>query len=459
MNNDCRAQLPPIGAAAAAFVLALTCAGNAAAQAAPSGTGTPSGTGPSSRPSATTSGNGGGDPADPNPYYIGVSQALTHGSNVFRIPGGPSDNYSSTSLLGGFDQSIGRQRVFGRAVVTANRYQDQDTLNNVSYGVNTGIDWETIEHLSGGLTAALNRGLASQPASGGTPVATRNVAETQTLGARVRWGGVSLLTLDGGLDYSNIDYSAPQYVSSESSRTGASVNLYYRSGAPLRLGVGIRGNQTRTPKAFVDPATGQYQSTRLNAKHFDLLADYDLTGRLLANGRLSYTRQTNSGAGNGADFSGITGNVALSWNATGKTTIRFDAARDVGFNATTYNTFAFTPTATGIALTPVVGLYQNNQVTNSAGIGVSYAATAKISATANARYQRARLTNVNAPAAAAAPEVVDVTQVVALGVNYGITRNWSAACNVSREHRSVSGGTSFSYNADTIGCSTQFTWR
>ena len=49
--------------------------------------------------------------SDPNPYYLGVSQALTHDTNVTRSPQGPSDNYSSTSLLGGFDQPIGRQRL------------------------------------------------------------------------------------------------------------------------------------------------------------------------------------------------------------------------------------------------------------------------------------------------------------------------------------------------------------
>lgn len=457
MNNRYRVLLPI--STATALALTLACVANVSAQVAPSSTGTPS-DGAAPQGSGAYLGGPGttGGPADPNPYYIGISQALTHDSNVYRIPSGPSDNYSTTSLLGGFDQQIGRQRLFGRGNVSANRYQNQDTLNNVSYGLTTGIDWETIEHLSGRVNASLNRSLAAQPASNGTPVAERNVAETRSIEARARWGGVSLLSLEGGVDYSSIDYSAPQFVSSASSRNGVSLNLYYRPGGPLRLGVGVRSDRTRTPQAFLDPATGQYQSTRLTAEHYDLLADYELTGRLGANARVSYTRQRNSGVAN-ADFSGFTGNLGLSWQATGKITVRVDAARDVGFNATTYSTFAFTPTATGIALTPVVGLYQNNQITNSLGLGASYAATAKISASANARYQRARLSNVNAATAAAAPEVIDVSTIVSLGANYEITRNWGAACNVAHERRDVSGGTSFSYTANTIGCSTQFTWR
>ena len=51
-------------------------------------------------------------------------------------------------------------------------------------------------------------------------------------------------------------------------------------------------------------------------------------------------------------------------------------------------------TATGIAFTPIVGVYQNNQITTSAGISATYAATAKISTFASARYYRAHQLNL-----------------------------------------------------------------
>jgi hypothetical protein len=466
MNNGNRVLLHPISAAVTALSLTLACV-HANAQVAPSGTGATGGssatTGGSSAPTGgpsgqTSSSMTGGTPVDPNPWYIGVSQAFTHDSNVYRIPDGPSDTYSSTSLLGGFDQLIGRQRVFGRATVSGNRYLKEDTLDNVSYGVTTGIDWETIEHLSGNIIASFNQNLASQPVSNGTPVAARNIAQTQGIGARIRLGGVSLLTLEVGADYSNIDYSLPAYVTSESNHTSGTIYLYYGGGGPLRVGAGFRGDRTRTPQAFLDPATGQYLSTKLTGQNFDLLADYDLTGRVGANARLSYTKQTTLGGGN-ADFSGFTGNVGLSWQATGKITVRVDAARDAGFDAHTYNYFSFTQTTTGVFLTPVVGLYQNNEVTTSAGATVNYAATAKISATANARYIRARLTNGDVTTAATTPDTVDVSTIVSLGANYEITRNWGAACNLAYAKRDVSGAVNFAYDAKTIGCSTQFTWR
>ena len=50
--------------------------------------------------------------AETNPYYVGVSQAFTHESNVFRVATGQaesSDTYSTTSLLAGIDQPFGRR--------------------------------------------------------------------------------------------------------------------------------------------------------------------------------------------------------------------------------------------------------------------------------------------------------------------------------------------------------------
>ncbi len=438
-----RHRLPwtPRAASAAAVALAFSAPMAAAQVSAPTSSGSPGA-------------------ADPNPYYVGISQALTHDSNVFRIPSGTGDNYSSTSLFGGFDQPISRQRLFGRGAVTANRYQDQDQLNNVSYNLGAGLDWQTIERLSGNVNLGLNRSLATPTASGGIPSSTRNVASTTSADAKVRWGGASILTLEGGLGYSKLDYSSPQYASSESSHTTESLGLYYRPGGPLRLGVAARVDQTRTPKAFVDPATGATRPTTVEGRNIDFSADYDLTGLLAANGRVSYTRQKNSGISN-ADFSGLTGSAALNWRATGKISVRLDAAREAGFDTAAYSSFAFTPGPNGIVLTPVTGLYENNRVTNSVGVGADYAATAKISATASARYSRARLSTVDSATASVRPggDVTDVSKIFTLGVNYAVARNWGAGCNLGHEGRDVSGATSFAYTANTIGCSTQFTWR
>jgi hypothetical protein len=395
--------------------------------------------------------------ADPNPYYIGVSQGLTHDSNVYRIPSGPSDNYSSTSVFGGFDQPISRQRLFGRGAVSLNRYQDQSQLNNTSYDLSAGADLATIQNISGNLNVGLTRNLASPAASVGIPTAVQNIATTERIDSRLRWGGPSLLTIEGGLGYSRLDYSAPEFVSSESRETTGTLGVFYRPGAFLRVGVAGRYERARTPNAVLDPVSGTYQSNTTTGRNLDLLADYSFSAILKTNARLSYTRQTNSSV-SGADFSGVTGSLAVNWQATPRTGVQFDAARDAGFEASSTTRYAAVQSGTGLVLTPVSALYENNRVTDSVGLGLTYEATAKIGTSAHLRYTRARLAAA-AGTTGTSNDSVDVLKAAALGVNYAITRAWGASCTVAHEQRDVSGAVVYSYSANTIGCATQFVWR
>jgi hypothetical protein len=394
----------------------------------------------------------------PNPYYLGVSEAFTHDSNVYRIPSGPGDSFFSTSLLGGFDQPISRQRIFGTARVSVNRYQNQTQLNNTSYNLAAGLDWATIEKLSGNLNVGLNQSLAAPAASGIAPSARRNLVQSESIDARARWGGASLLTLEGSLGYSKVDYSAPEYASSESKQDSASLGLFYRPSGLLRLGVAGRVTRTETPKALA-LIGGGFQANTVRSKNLDLLADYDLTGLLTTNARLSYTRQTNSDLGN-ADFSGLTGSLGVNYRATGKLSFNLSASRDAGLNTSPYNTYTVVQNGAIPVVIPVTGLYENNQVTNSLGLGVVYAATAKINASAGVRYSRAKLvTTISQSSNQAAPDTTDTSKIAFIGVDYAIARNWQLACNLGHENRNVSGGSNYSYTDTTVGCLAQFTWR
>ena len=394
---------------------------------------------------------------DPNPYYIGASQGFTHDSNVYRIPDGPGDVFSSTSLFGGFDQPISRQRVFGRANVSLNRYQDEKQLNNTSYDLSTGAELATIENISGNVNLGISRSLASPAATFGVPTAVRNEATTKRADARLRWGGPSLLTLEGSAGYVRLDYSDPAYVTSETRETTGSIGLYYRPGAALRVGVAGRFERTRTPQAVLDPVSGAFQSNTTDGSNFDLLAEYLYGGSLSGNARLSYTRQTNSQVKE-ADFSGFTGALGVTWRATAKTSFQFDASRDAGFETASTTRYAVVQSGTGVVLTPVAALYENNRLTTSVALGASYEATAKISASARLRYTRAHLVSPTT-VGGAANESTDEFKGASLGVSYAITRAWGASCSYGYETRDVSGSVGYTYKANTIGCSTQITFR
>lgn len=393
-----------------------------------------------------------------SPYYIGASQGFTHDSNVYRIPSGPDDNYSSTGLSAGFDVPLSRQRLFGTGRADLNRYQREKRLDNTSYDLTAGLNWETIANLSGNVIATLDQHLAAPAAIAAVPQATRNLADRRGVSGLARWGGVSVFTVEGTLGYSSIDYSAPEYVTAESKQEFGSIGAFYRPSPLLRLGIAVRLDRTRTPKAFLQ-ADGSYLPNQINGRHLDLIGEYELSDRLSANARASYTRQTNSIAGR-ADFSGITGDIRVMYRPTAKIGLSAYAAHQAGFDASQAGT-GLAVAAVPPSSTPIAGLYENNRVTDSFGLSTTYAATAKITGTAGVTYARARIasTLTTGSSSLASPDVIDTVRGATLGASYAIARPWLLACNLGYEKRYVVGAVAYSYEASSVGCSAQFTWR
>ncbi|TMH01247.1 MAG: hypothetical protein E6H79_15665, partial [Betaproteobacteria bacterium] len=119
-----------------------------------------------------------------------------------------ADTISTTSLLAGFDQPISRQRLHADATLSANRYKNHSELNNNGYSLKAGWDWATIEHLSGTLSAELNRQIAQYSLSSDTTTALTdlNVETNRLISATAALGGVTKLTFEGGLTHRSVDY-------------------------------------------------------------------------------------------------------------------------------------------------------------------------------------------------------------------------------------------------------------
>lgn len=400
---------------------------------------------------------------DPSPYFIGIKQVLTHDSNVFRVNDGPSDSYSTTSLLGGFDQKISRQRVYLNANIGRNLYRNETELNNTSYGLNTGWDWQTIEKLSGSLTAGVNRSLASQSDSSTIPQNFNNEVTTQHYGATARWGGESILTLEGAYAHNKVSYS--EQSTGDSTGDTGSVGLYYRPGATLRLGTALRYSRSKTPlgATLTDGTLGPNTET---GKYLDLLADWQPTSQTSLNTRLSWARQSNSQV-DSRDFSGLTGSVIGTYAPTAKISLNATLSRDAGVNGTFFtlspSTTVTTPGAP--APTPVRGLSESSQITNSASLGASYAATAKIAVTAGAHWRHAKLVDT-APVAGTTTlttyERNDNSRLYSLGVTWAISRGWDLGCNYSHSTRDLDASAitaGISYTANVASCYAQFMLR
>jgi hypothetical protein len=390
---------------------------------------------------------------EPRPYHIGISQSLMHDSNVFRVPGGPSDTYASTGLLAGFDQTISRQRLYADATVNYNNYRHED-LDHTAYNVRAGWDWATIEKLSGSFTGSATQNLASLDGNASLPLTKRNLARTDQLAALVRWGGEGILTLEGNYGHSRLRYSAPEYLSERSSGDTASLGLFYRAGPTLRLGVAGRYTSSEAPYAF-EPTPGAFQAEKGKGRNLDLTADWRYSVQTNMNARLSWTRQKFNGVQE-RTFSGVTGAIYGNYAPTGKLTFSASLVRDAGINPTFFNVVG-APTV-GSA---TYGLSENSQITDTAAIGVRWAATAKVSANAGYQYRHAKIVNtfgVGGGTTTTSDET-DNLRSASIGLTYDITRAWQASCSLAHESRNVSGLGGYEYSANVAGCAVQFVIR
>lgn len=404
------------------------------------------------------------DSSEPSPYYLGVTQGFTHDTNIYGTSTNQvSDTYSSTGLRAGLDQTIGRQRLYANANVRYNKYRNESTLDNTSYGVAAGWDWATINELAGTLGATANQSLANLSTTAGVENTTeKNLVKTDQVNTSIRWGGARALNLLAAYAHSRVSYSASSYIPLESSADTASTGFNYRVGPELRLGMGVRYVRTESPNGYVVPNSlpPTYESNTANNRSLDLTSDWSPTPLTGIDARISWTRLTNSNVNlSGLDFSGVTGRIGTRYAVTGKTTLTASLSRDVGTNASFYNN----PTAPATGSTQTTGtstsgtsLTHNSQTTDTLALGVKYAATAKIWMGLDGSYQRAKIVY---DASSALTDTNDDTRNIGLSVDYAIARNWALGCKFDHVSRSQSGDSSSSYTERRVGCTAQLTLR
>lgn len=380
--------------------------------------------------------------AETSPYYIGVSQAFTHDTNVFRSTEGSeiSDTYSTTGVLAGINQHFGRQRFYLNGNARYNKFFDTEALNNTSYGLFTGLDLATVNNLSGTINYGLNQSLSNYGGVNLLQSSTKNVERTQQLLGRVTWGMVSLLGLELTGHRRSLRYSSALYDPYELDQTAGSIGLTYRPSDLLTLGVAYRVTR------------GEYRAsgTRFDRDDIDLTGTWIASGQSTLSARLSFGKQDSSAAAlDRNSFS--SGSLAWDYRPTGKLSLRLWASRDTGAEATFFNFDTVgggTQTAVG----------DTSAVTRTVMLSGNYAATAKIGVNASVRHAERDLDNSIALGSlgGAATSGSDATTIYSLSATYQAMRSLQFACGVSHEQRTSSGITSYPYTAKTASCSAQF---
>lgn len=365
--------------------------------------------------------------ADPNPYYIGASTSVGYDSNVFRLPQAVSDTTYSYGLLGGFDQTVGRQRLYANGTARETRFSDLKQLNYTNYNALAGIDWQTVYSLSGTLSYSTSQSLYNYGGNSTIQSTAKNVENRDEIVAKGRWGASSLLSLDTSYTRRKLSYSDPAYRSNALEQDGWSVGLTYRPSALLSVGTAARYTQ------------GKYQLSRdFDRYDLDLTGTWTPTGLSTINARLSYGKRMSRNGVSELDFKGTTGQLSWAYQPTGK--LRFTTAfsRDSGAESGFLN-------VNGEQLS---GVGDNSRLTNTLTANSNYSLTSKIQL--NAAILVSNRSLKNGPL-----DGNDTLRTATLSANYAILRNVSAGCSVRRESRSASGQGSFDFRNSSVTCSAQ----
>lgn len=395
--------------------------------------------------------------AETSPWYLGVSQSFTHESNLYRVADGETlvapfskaDTVSTTSLLGGLDQQWGRQHLGATASLRGNRYQHNSQLNNTGYGLNANLDWETIERLSGRVSLASDQNLAQFNArdNSGRIVTRRNVVRSDQFDAIARLGTVTRLTLEAGLGYRQVDYSAREYDARDSRQTYGTLGVRWRASPALQLGSALRLTNGRYPHFPATNGSGGYDPDTYRRTDLDLTANWSPSGATNLSLRLSPTH-TRYDRDTARDLSGLTGLLRGDWQPGGKLRLSAKLSRDNGQSADVYNLGIFGQ-----------GVVDYGRTTTALQLSAAYDLSAKVALNAAAGQAHrslvdTRLLNGNVLSASAGS---DTTTTLSLGARWTPLRWALLGCDINHEQRRASSALSWTYGSTSLGCYGQVT--
>jgi hypothetical protein len=350
-------------------------------------------------------------------------------------------------LVAGLDQLFGRQRIHGNATLGVNRYARNDYLNDTSYTLTGGVDWATIERISGKLSVAASRNQRSfNVDSGPNAIETRkNNESVAQLDALLRVGEVTRLTTEATLGYRQVSYSAAEYSGSEYQQGRGSLGVRYRPGIAT-LGAALSLADSQYESSPGQAAAGQ-AGEKLRRTSLDLTVDWPVSGASSVYARLSPTRAAYDQFTQ-RDFSGLTGALKWNWLPSGKlnveTRLMHDISQDSNFDS--------------FGGPVVVGTSNISRTATELRVAVAYALTAKtaLNAAATSSHRRLEQTaNVSGLSIVTATGG-DVSNTLSVGASWTALRSVQVGCDLAHEQRAAQGGLTLDYRASVVSCHGRF---
>jgi len=393
---------------------------------------------------------------EPFPYYIGVSQTETADSNVLRQPDNgsrtPRDLISSTALIAGLDQPLGRGRLAVDLNVNTNNFKNHKELNYTGGEGNLRLDWETLHRISGDISLHQQNSLYRSNPSTSVVVTDRDVLRNSGADFHARIGVVTMWSLESGISYDQSRHSSSTQAFQDLNQRAGNVGVRFRPNDIWSVRLGVR--ETRAEYPHIAYQNGNAISDDVRRKDVDLSGDWAPSGASKLDARVSSTREKHS-LGGARDVHTWTGLLGYNWTLTGKTRLRATLARDSNVGNSDSE----------LKLTPsdvTLRSANDSQLRNRLSLQGTWDATAKLSADLGYGYVRSKLNNSQTLAAIGASNSLnahDTTHTVGLGLTYRPTRSLQFGCKLSHEERSTDDATqqlSFPYKVNTASCQAQF---
>lgn len=374
--------------------------------------------------------------AETSPWYVGLSQSFGRDDNIFRLPGHleqSSGLISATRLVGGVDLRPGRQHFAADLSLSHNRYADQRQLDFDGYGLSATLDWETINNLSGQVTASFERRQGSFNAANTPTGQGRNIEEPRSVAAQFRIGDYKQSRMWIELDLTHDDrrsdvdletaqtlFGVPFTTAYERRQraTGAGASLRYRVSGALVLGAGVhalRGKESYELQSLLPAPAIRDDYDR---QDLDLFASWVPTGASRIYGRLSYGRTDADTNLLRNDRKGFSTALRWEWDPTAKLKLNTRLAYDDNTRET------------------VGGLANVDEPATSIDVRARYEIGAKLAATAGGSLIARRLE------AGTSGGRSDERKNLALGLEWQALRNASLGCDLSLDTRNASGASS-----------------
>jgi hypothetical protein len=392
--------------------------------------------------SAPAGSSGSATPQEPSPWVFSVRQEFSSDSNLFHAPEGSGlvvrDRISTTGVRLGVDQPLGRQRFSADLEANANRYRTNKQLNNTDYRVGARLDWATIERISGELSAEQRQSLFRDSVAG--VISTeRNQLRSSSVAFQARIGMVTLWSFEAGVAASENEYTGATVENRDVRQRSVNAGVRWRPTDLLSVRLGARHGQ------------GSYPHFGAGADEFkrddiDLSTTLDASGASRLNARLSATRERHT-VQSQRNSNGWTGALGWVWRPTGKLSTSLDLARDSSVGRTGFDSSLISAETS------------DAQLSETASLAITWAATAKIQVVPRASWIRRKLdSGFSGTGGGGTLFATDRTHSVGIGLRYQPITALDLGCDLAREQRTAEGSAVLSgpYTANVVSCMAQF---